>query len=157
MHNITKKEEYMNHSIVFSGKEINLDSSDRELQLENALACFYPKEIVKLKSYKEIDNKTIEIIVERNYKGDASHGLNQCINHYDMSIITGLDLSAFEPWGKPLVGSLIPWSDDMVYCPDQVFGDLYKRQNEVMAQEKIKRVSFFPTTNYIKIRVEYER
>lgn len=147
----------MNHSIVFSGKEINLDSSDRELQLENALASFYPKEIVKLNSYNEVDNRTIEIEVCRNYKGGASHGLPQCINHYDMSIITGLDLSAFEPWGKPLVGSLIPWLDDMVYCPDQVFGDLYKRQNEVMAQEKIKRVSFFPTTNYIKIRVEYER
>ena len=157
MHNITKKEEYMNHSIVFSGKEINLDSSDRELQLENALACFYPKEIVKLNSFNEVDSRTIEIEVGRNYKGNASNGLNQCINHYDMSIITGLDLSAFEPWGNPLVGSLIPWSDEMVYCPDQVFGDLYKRQNEVMVQEKIKRVSFLPTTNNIKIIVEYER
>ena len=157
MHNITKKEEYMNHSIVFSGKEINLDSSDRELQLENALAYFYPKEIVKLNSFNEVDSRTIEIEVGRNYKGAASNGLNQCINHHDMSIITGLDLSAFEPWGKPLVGSLIPWLDEMVYCPDQVFGDLYKRQNEVMVQEKIKRVSFLPTANNIKIIVEYER
>ena len=147
----------MNHKIIFSGKEINLDSSDRELQLENALVCFYPKEIVKLNSFNEVDSRTIEIEVGRNYKGNASNGLNQCINHYDMSIITGLDLSAFEPWGNPLVGSLIPWSDEMVYCPDQVFGDLYKRQNEVMVQEKIKRVSFLPTANNIKIIVEYER
>ena len=147
----------MNHTIVFSGKEINLNSSDKVLQLEDALACYYSREIVKLNSYKEVDNKTIEIEVGRNYKGAASNGLNQCINHHDMSIITGLDLSAFEPWGKPLVGSLIPWSDEMVYCPDQVFGDLYIRQNEAMAQEKIKRVSFLPTTNYIKIRIEYER
>ena len=147
----------MNHTIVFSGKEINLDSSDRELQLENALACFYPKDIVKLNSYKEVDDRTIEIEVGRNYKGAASDGLNQCVNYHDMSIITGLDLSAFEPWGNPLVGSLIPWPDAMVYCPYQVFGDLYKRQNEVMVQEKIKRVSFFPTTYNIKIRVEYER
>ena len=114
MHNITKKEEYMNHTIVFSGKEINLDCSDREQQLENALASFYPKEIVKLNSFNEVDSRTIEIEVGRNYKGNASNGLNQCINHYDMSIITGLDLSAFEPWGNPLVGSLIPWSDEMV-------------------------------------------
>ena len=147
----------MNHTIVFSGKEINLNSSDKVLQLEDALACYSSREIVKLNSYKEVDNKTIEIEVGRNYKGAASNGLNQCINYYDMSIITGLDLSAFEPWGKPLVGSLIPWSDEMVYCPDQVFGDLYIRQNEAMAQEKIKRVSFLPTTNYIKIRIEYER
>ena len=157
MRNIKKKEKYMNHKIIFSGKEINLDSSDRELQLENALVCFYPKEIVKLNSFNEVDSRTIEIEVGRNYKGNASNGLNQCINHYDMSIITGLDLSAFEPWGNPLVGSLIPWSDEMVYCPDQVFGDLYKRQNEVMVQEKIKRVSFLPTANNIKIIVEYER
>ena len=157
MHNIKKKEKYMNHKIIFSGKEINLNSSDMIQQLEDALACFYPKEIVKLNSYKEIDNKTIEIEVGRNYKGAASDGLNQCVNHYDMSIITGLDMSAFEPWGNPLVGSLIPWSDEMVYCPDQVFGDLYKQQNEVMVQEKIKRVSFLPTTNNIKIRVEYVR
>ena len=73
-----------------------------------------------------------------------------------MSIITGLDLSAFEPWGDPMIGSLIPWSDGMVYCPDQVFEDLYIRQNEVMTQEKIKRICFHPTTNYIKIQVEYE-
>ena len=146
----------MNHLIVFSGKEINLNSSDKLQQLEDALACYYPKEIVKLKSYKEVDNKTIEIEVGRNYKGTACYGLNQCVNHYDMSIITGLDLSAFEPWGDPIIGSLIPWSDEMVYCPDQVFGDLYKRQNEVMVQEKIKRVRFLPTANYIKIHVEYE-
>lgn len=146
----------MNHSIVFCGKEINLNSSDKVLQLENALAFYYPKEIVKLNSYKEVDNKTIEIEAGRNYKGAASIGLNQCINYHDMSIITGLDLSAFEPWGDPIIGSLIPWSDEMVYCPDQVFGDLYKRQNEVMVQEKIKRICFYPTANYIKIHVEYE-
>lgn len=145
----------MNHSIVFSGKEINLNSSDKLQQLEDALACYYPKEMVQLKNYSEINDDCFEIEVSRNYKGAASNGLNQCVNHYDMSIITGLDLSAFEPWGDPIIGSLIPWSDKMVYCPDQVFGDLYKRQNEVMVQEKIKRVSFYPTTNYIKIHVEY--
>jgi len=147
----------MNHKIIFSGREINLNSCDMVQQLENALASYYPKEIVKLKSFEEVDNNTIEIEISRNYKGAASNGLSQCVNHYDMSIITGLDLSAFEPWGNPLVGSLIPWSDEMVYCPDQVFGDLYKRQNEVMVQEKIKRVCFLPTTNNIKIIVEYER
>ena len=147
----------MNHKIIFSGKEINLNSCDMVQQLENALASYYPKEIVKLKSFEEVDNNTIEIEISRNYKGAACNGLSQCVNHYDMSIITGLDLSAFEPWGNPLVGSLIPWSDEMVYCPDQVFGDLYKRQNEVMVHEKIKRVCFLPTTNNIKIIVEYER
>lgn len=147
----------MNHSIIFSGKEINLNSSDKVLQLENALASYYPKETVQLKNYNEINDDSFEIEVSRNYKGSASIGLDKCINYHDMSIITGLDLSAFEPWGDPMIGTLIPWSDGMVYCPDQVFEGLYIRQNEVMAQEKIKRICFYPTTNYIKIQVEYEK
>ena len=83
--------------------------------------------LMNAKYYNEIDDKTFELEVSRNYKGSASMGLDKCINYQDMSIITGLDLSAFEPWGNPMIGSLIPWSDGMVYCPDQVFEDLYIR------------------------------
>ena len=146
----------MKHLFVFSGKQVDLAKNDKVKQLEKALANFYPKAIVQLKSYNEIDDQTFELEVSRNYKGSSCIGLDKCINYHDMSIITGLDLSAFEPWGDPMIGSLIPWSDGMVYCPDQVFEDLYIRQNEVMAQEKIKRICFHPTTNYIKIHVEYE-
>ena len=146
----------MKHLFVFSGKQVDLAKNDKVKQLEKALAIFYPKAIVQLKYYNEIDDKTFELEVSRNYKGSASMGLDKCINYQDMSIITGLDLSAFEPWGNPMIGSLIPWSDGMVYCPDQVFEDLYIRQNEIMVQEKIKRICFHPTTNYIKIHVEYE-
>lgn len=146
----------MKHLFVFSGKQVDLAKNDKVKQLEKALANFYPKAIVQLKYYDEIDDKTFELEVSRNYKGSASIGLDKCINYQDMSIITGLNLSAFEPWGNPMIGSLIPWSDGMVYCPDQVFEDLYIRQNEVMVQEKIKRICFHPTTNYIKIHVEYE-
>ena len=146
----------MKHLFVFSGKQVDLAKNDKVKQLEKALANFYPKAIVQLKYYDEIDDKTFELEVSRNYKGSASIGLDKCINYHDMSIITGLNLSAFEPWGDPMIGSLIPWSDGMVYCPDQVFEDLYIRQNEIMVQEKIKRICFHPTTNYIKIHVEYE-
>ena len=147
----------MKHSIIFCGKQVNLVRSDKVKQLEDALADYYPREFVQLKNYNEINDYVFELEVSRSYRGFASIGLNRCINHQDMSIVTGLDISAFEPWGDPIIGPLIPWSDKMVYCPDQVFEDLYIRQNEVMAQEKIKRVHFLPTSNYIKISVEYEK
>ena len=146
----------MKHQILFSGEKIDLARDDRVRKLEDSLASYYPKEFVHLKCYNEIDDRTFEIEVRRNYKGSANTGLNQCINHRDMSLITGLDISAFEPWGDPIINLLIPWSDGMIYCPDQLFENLYIRQNEVMAQENIKRVCFLPTASYIKIHVEYE-
>ncbi len=145
----------MKHSIVFSGKQVDLASKDKVKQLEDAVAIYYPKDLVQLKNYNEINDDCLEIEVSRMYKGSASIGLNSCINYRDMSMITGLDLSAFEPWGEPIIGSLIPWSDKMVYCPNKLFENLYIRQNEVMVQEIIKRVYFLPTANYIKIHVEY--
>ena len=83
----------MKHLFVFSGKQVDLAKNDKVKQLEKALANFYPKAIVQLKYYDEIDDKTFELEVSRNYKESASIGLDKCINYHDMSIITGLDLS----------------------------------------------------------------
>ncbi len=147
----------MNHKLIFSGQPIDLARKDVVQQLEASLLQFYPQSIVKLKSYTEINPKTAEIVVERSYNGAARMGINQCINYHDMSLITGLDISAFEPWNKKaMIGALIPWSDDMVYAPDQVFADLYMQQNDKMVNEQIKKVDIHPGPSTLKIRVEYD-
>ncbi len=144
----------MNHKLFFSGLQIDL-TKEVELQLENALSFFYPPEIVRLGSYKELNDNTIEIKVIRSYNGAAHEGMSGFVNYQDMSILSGLALSAFEPWGEPIIGPLVPWSDGMVYAPEKTFEDLYAIQNSKMANEDIRRVDVFPSAHYVKITVEY--
>ena len=110
----------------------------------------------------------MSVIVKGMEMPDSCYGCYSCPLHdgeFGMCNILKITIDDDIPKECPLVEVVqckdCKYHEDeepgMVYCPDQVFGDFYKRQNVVMVQEMIKRVGFLPTTNNIKIRVEYER
>jgi hypothetical protein len=152
----------MKHNFYFSGKDINLAQSVASVinDMQQAIDQFFPSPntFVQVADYKELDADTFEMRLKRGYAKGAGTALPGFICDNDMSLLTGLAISAFQPFplgNKPLLAPLCPWYDNMVYAPDRAFTNLWEHQNDVMIHEKIKRISVYPSVADIYIKVTY--
>ena len=112
-------------------------------------------------SYKEIDDRTVEITFHRNLPFKYAYGLGgQCLCYIDAAIVSGLTEDCFKVdfSGKtnPVCGPLIPW-DDAWYIPTAAFASFYRAFNETMVQEKISRVRIISDTDKLVVVVKYPR
>ena len=149
----------MKHNLFFSGKTIDLsrEQKDIESDIKNSLATFYPVELVQLDSYNENGN-TCKIVVNRNYNSSYSSTMGPgFINYYDMSLISGLDESAFEPWNNDhLPLHLIPWHNNMVYAPIDDFCNLLNELNDkIVGKKELKKIEIIPLKEQLIINVTF--
>lgn len=153
----------MIHNFFFSGKTINLDQNATavESDMQTAINQYFPvpNGFVKVKDYKELDDKTFEFTIERFYKDGAGTALGGgWICDQDMSLLTGLPEKLFQPSdpkNRPWVAPIIPWNDNMVYGADDAFADLWKHLNDLKTKEKIGSIFILPGTYDIYVKVEY--
>jgi hypothetical protein len=152
----------MKHFFKFSGKGINLDQSVTAVinDMQQAIDQFFPSpnNFVQVVDYKELDTDTFEMRLKRGYDNGAGIALSGFICDYDMSLLTGLAISAFQPFpfgNKPLLVPLCPSHDNMVYAPNRAFTNLWEQMNNVMIDEKIKRIIVHPSVADIYIKVTY--
>lgn len=153
----------MIHNFFFSGKTIDLDQNATTVEndMQAAIDQYFPvpNKLVKVKDYKELDDKTFEFTIERSYKNGAGTALGGgWICDQDMSLLTGLPVELFQPFDpktSPLIAPLIPWHDNMVYGADDAFADLWKLSNELKTKEKIGSIFIQPGTYDIYVKVEY--
>lgn len=153
----------MNHKFMFSGQSINLDQQESNVRkdMQSALDKYFPSpnDFVRVISYKETKDDTFELVIARSYASNAGTSLGvQSICDHDESMLTGLDISAFQPFkpGSAMIGGLIPWYDDMVYAPCTEFCRVWKQMNKVMAAEDIARIKVKPFYDSIQIQVKYK-
>jgi hypothetical protein len=112
-------------------------------------------------SYKEIDDRTVEITFHRNLPFKYAYGLGgQCLCYIDAAIVSGLTEDCFKVDfsgnTKPVCGPLIPW-DDAWYIPTAAFTSFFRSFNETMVQEKISRVRIISDTDKLVVVVKYPR
>ena len=152
----------MKHKFLFSGKDVDLDQNVDVVKnaMQTALNRFFPTPnfFAKVGEYKEIDAHSFEMTVVRQYcDSDAMALGNDWICDQDASLLTGLDISAFQPFeGKALIAPVVPWYDNKVYTPKSEFVKLWKHQNKVMASEAIKDITVTPWPNEITVTVKYD-
>lgn len=152
----------MKHKIIFSGKSIDLNQTDADVMkdMQAAIDQFFPQpnNFVKVANCKETDANTFELVIKRQYDSGGGMSLGSgFICDQDESLITGLSIDTFQPFkpGCALVAPMISWYDDMVYTPDTEFVRLWKKMNEVMVQEKIKKIKISPTGSSILIKLKF--
>lgn len=150
----------MKHKLFFSGKTIDLSQQQKgiESDIKSSLATFYPVEFVQLDSYTENGN-TCKIVVNRSYNSSYSSAMGpNFINFHDMSLISGLDKSGFEPWNDDhLPLHLIPWYDNFVYAPNDDFYNIFKQLNEKMLGKKeIKKIETMALNGQLIINVTFK-
>ena len=150
----------MKHKVFFSGSSIDLDQNADAIKsdFQTALDKFYPtpNSFVKVHDYNEINSHSFVLILARQYANGAGISLgNKFICDQDESLITGLDISAFQPFepGQGLVAPMVPWNDNMVYTPIQAFSKLWIQLNKAMTKERIKEITVSPMVNEITIQV----
>lgn len=150
----------MKHKIHFSGQAIDLDRSQAEVEqgLAAALGRSYPQQFVQLASYTEVNDHTCEIEITRSYKENRGYELHGFLNMEDMSMISGLPLDCFDFTSKEcMLQQLTPWYDNMIYAPDAAFVSLWKRMNEIMVQEHIRKVTIRPGFSSLTIRIIFPK
>ena len=150
----------MKHKIHFSGQVIDLDRSraDVEIGLSAALGRLYPQQFVQLASYTEVNDHTCEIEISRSYKENRGYELHGFLNWEYMSMISGLPLDCFDFTSKEcILRQLTPWYDNMIYAPDAAFVSLWKRMNETLVKEHIRRVAIRPSVSSLTIRIIYPK
>jgi hypothetical protein len=152
----------MKHKLLFSGKEINLDQPSEEVKsdLQSSIDRFFPctNDYVIVDSCGMVDKRTFEIHITRMYANGAGAGLKDFICDQDESLITGLQVSAFQPYdpnAKPVVAPMCRWGDNMIYSPICVFCDLWKLINKKLVGEEIESVTIEPNVGSIFIKVVY--
>ncbi len=152
----------MNHKIIFSGEAISLNqTADAVMKdMQTAIDKYFPSpnNFVQVSNYKELDVHSFEIDIVRQYADNSGITYGNCVCDQDESLITGLDISAFQPvkQGKALIVPILPGNDNMFYSPVKNFEDLWKQQNEVMINETIKNISIIPMRDRINIKVKYD-
>ena len=152
----------MQYKLYFFTEVIDLSDASKVAQaIQAALDKFFPPNIVFVKDYKELDEKTFELTILRHYKDDAGASMSGFICDHDEALISGLDIVVFQPFDpnqKKLL-RMIPWYDGMVYSPLIDFYEFWKKANEAMTGEKIKDIQIVPeeTSLYIKVTFKQKR
>lgn len=144
----------INHRISIFGYEIDLMQDPLKVldEMKTGLNLCYPVGIAQVISYSEINERTIEVEVRRSYKN--YQGLSGCLCNHDMSLISGLDLDCFDPYSPDkMVFPLIPWYDNMFYCPESEFYHLWKMMQVKMVNEQIQKIKITPCSDRLIIRV----
>ena len=153
----------MKHKFILSGECISLDQNEADVMrdMQAAIDQFFPapNDFVKVGCYKELDDKSFEMEIERTYKSSDGMALgHDFVCDQDESLLTGICIDSFQPFkpGAALVGPLIPWYDNMIYTPDNEFARLWKQINNGMAQEEIKKITILPMSSRIGVKVVYK-
>lgn len=128
---------------MFSGEAIDLSQSNDEVKnsLNKALWKVYPKEAVFVYEYEVHDDGSVSVRVMRRLRDDAGCNMEGDICDLDMSMLTGLDVSAFrkDNGNKPMMKYLRKCKKDgMYYTNPNNFCGLWERQHEVMLGEEIE-------------------
>ena len=154
----------MNKKFFISGSVVDLNQPVDVVMkdMQTAIDRFFPapNRYVTVSSYKEINNRTFELEIQRSYNATDTRTLgNGFICDNDESLLTGLDIEAFQPFEKSraLVAPMIPWYNNMVYTPTTEFNRLWKIINETKAGEKINKLDVRPYTHQLTVRVIYAK
>ena len=148
----------MKHHIIIFGKDIDLsDASTVEQAMRKVIDLYYPPLTVYVRDYKELDDDSFELTILRQFKDGAGTSLPDFICDHDESLITGMDISAFQPFdlNQKQILLMIPWYDDMVYSPLVSFYELWKSENKAMIGVKIKDIQIVPEKTSIYIKVTF--
>lgn len=148
----------MKHHIIIFGKDIDLsDASTVEQAMQKVIDLYYPPLTVYVRDYKELDDDSFELTILRQFKDGAGTSLPDFICDHDESLITGMDISAFQPFdlNQKQILLMIPWYDDMVYSPLVSFYELWKSENKAMIGVKIKDIQIVPEKTSIYIKVTF--
>ena len=148
----------MKHHIFIFGKDIDLsDASTVEQAMQKVIDLYYPPLTVYVRDYKELDDDSFELTILRQFKDGAGTSLPDFICDHDESLITGMDISAFQPFdlNQKQILLMIPWYADMVYSPLVSFYELWKSENKAMIGVKIKDIQIVPEKTSIYIKVTF--
>lgn len=145
------------HDIIISGSNpISLDQDEQIIiDIMNMNLNRFYFNLVNVVSISQIDLDTVEIVIERQLP--SSHIQNNgLLNYIDESIISGMNESCFVlPYSSNPVIFPIFSIMDTFFSPDTEFYKLYKHLINICTGENVDRIAITPTTNDIKIVVEY--
>lgn len=126
--------------------------------MQAALDKFFPtpNEFAQVDEYNETGDKTIEFSVKRNYSNTWAWGLGiDFISDQDSSLLTGLDISVFQPFdGRPWV-HCIPWYDKKFYCPKKDLYNLWKQEIKMLTSEEVKKIQIYSKWDSISVTMEF--
>lgn len=152
----------INHKLYIAGATLDLGLPAAEITaaINEALAPCYPGGIVTA-DYCEVDPRTAMVTFHRELPYDHYGVYNGCLGYIDESIISGIIESAFvlspDNKQKPVISPLLPWGRFIWYSPKAIFGNLFRKINEIKVSEKLSRVRFNAGPESVEVIVKYPR
>ena len=154
----------MQHNIFIFGQVIDLsDTSKVAQEMQGALSSLYFPITVSFRDYKELDENSFELYLDRQYEDDTYSLVSQdYICDYDESLIIDIDTLNYLEFYYELKQEnedVVLWHNQKVYHPVWTFCEFWKKENKAKTGEKIKDIQIVPeeTSLYIKVTFKQKR
>ena len=154
----------MQHNIFIFGQVIDLsDASKVAQEMQGALSSLYFPITVSVRDYKELDENSFELYLDRQYEDDTYSLVSQnYIYDYDESLIIDIDTLYYLEFYCKLMQDHQGYEDVVLrqklkaYHPIWTLCEFLKCENKDRIGEKIKDVQIVPEETYLYIKVTFE-